>query len=134
MSLGLDTSVVLRLLTGQPARESAAARRRLEQAISASEPVIVTDLVLGEAYFALQHHYRVPKDEARERILGMLRSNVVAASPVEAIHAFETAGGAGVVDRLIHERHRALHAVTVTFDRKMAALEGAVRLVQATTR
>jgi predicted nucleic acid-binding protein len=128
MSLGLDTSVVLRLLTGQPAREGAVARRRLEQAVSEGEPIVVTDLVLGEAHFALHYHYGVPKHDARERILAMLRSNVLLAAPPEAVNAFEAAGGAGVVDRLIHERHRALKAVTLTFDRKMAALEGAVRL------
>jgi hypothetical protein len=32
------------------------------------------------------------------------------------------------VDRLIHARHRALGAVTLTFERKLGALEGAVRL------
>jgi predicted nucleic acid-binding protein len=128
VSVGLDTSVVLRLLTGQPAKESVVARRRLEQAVSDGESILVTDLVLGEAYFALHYHYGVTKRDAREQILAMLRSNVVTASPPESIHAFEATDGAGVVDRLIHERHHALQAVTLTFDRKMAALEGAVRL------
>jgi predicted nucleic-acid-binding protein len=128
MSLGLDTTVVLRLLTGQPAAEAEAAKKRLEQAVADQEEVVATDLVLAEAYFALQYHYGTSKDEARHRILSMLRSNVILASPREAIRAFVKAQGAGVVDRLIHERHRCSNTVTLTFDRKMGALEGAVRL------
>jgi predicted nucleic acid-binding protein len=53
VSIGLDTSVVLRLLTGEPAAEARLARGRIERAHAAAEPVIVTDLVLAEAYFAL---------------------------------------------------------------------------------
>lgn len=126
--IGLDTSVLLRLLTGQPAREAAAARRRLEHAVEQGEDIIATDLALAEAYFALQYHYAVAKERARASILAMLQSNVVGAAPPEAARAFEAHGGAGVVDRLIHERHRALGAATVTFDRKLGALEGATRL------
>lgn len=126
--LGLDTSVVLRLLTGLPSGEASSARRRLEQAVREGEDVVVTDLVLAECYHALQYHYEVPKAEARLKIHAMLRSNIVRAEPASAIRAFEREAGAGLVDRLIHERHRLAGATTITLDRRMAALEGAVRL------
>ena len=48
MSIGLDTSVVLRLLTGEPTTEARLARVRIEHAHAAAEPVIVMDLVLAE--------------------------------------------------------------------------------------
>lgn len=128
MSLGLDTSVVLRLLTGQPPKDARTAKERLHKAVEAHEDVHVTDLVLGEAYFALQYHYGVSKDQARAGLLEMLRSGIVCPSPVEAVRALAAARGAGVMDRLIHERHGHLGCMTLTFDRKMAALEGAVRL------
>ncbi len=128
MSLGLDTSVVLRLLTGQPPKEALTARKRLERAVESNEDVHVTDLVLGETYFALQYHYGLPKEDARRGLLEMLKSGIVRASPAEALAALEPSKGAGVMDRLIHERHGHLGCVTLTFDRKMAALEGAVRL------
>ena len=129
MSIGLDTSVVLRLLTGQPAGQASTARKRLEQAVADSEPIFVTDLVLGETYFALQHHYGVSAEQARSTILSMLRSNVLMAAPPAAVAAFESEGGAGVLDRLIHGRHQSLDLVTLTFDRQMARLEGTVRLL-----
>jgi hypothetical protein len=44
------------------------------------------------------------------------------------VPALDPSAGAGLADRLIHARHRAEGAITVTFDKKMSALEGAVRL------
>jgi predicted nucleic acid-binding protein len=65
VTLGLDTSVVVRLLMGVPEAPARAARRRLEHAAEAGETVLVSDLVISEAYHALQYHYGVPKAEAR---------------------------------------------------------------------
>jgi predicted nucleic acid-binding protein len=128
MAIGLDTSVVLRLLVGLPEAQARLARRRLERALQDGEVVLVTDLVVAEAYFALQYHYGVPKEAARELLHRLVESGVVAIVPPEGALALRPARGAGLVDRLIHERHKHHGAVTVTFERKQAALEGAQRL------
>ena len=128
LSIGLDTSVVLRLLTGQPAADARLARARIERAHAAAEVVLVTDLVLAEAYFALHYHYGQSKEEARSQLRRMAGSGIVTVVPPEAVTALDPALGAGLADRLIHARHRAEGAITLTFDRKMSALEGAVRL------
>ena len=128
MAIALDTSVVVRLLVGLPKAQAEAARRRLERALDDGEAVLVADIVLAEAYFALQHHYDVPKDEARDLLHRFARSGVVSVDPPQAIRALRPSRGAGVVDRLILERYRSLGAITLTFERKQAALEGAERL------
>lgn len=128
MTVGLDTSVVLRLLVGRPAAQARLARQRLQAAHERGDAILVTDLAIAEAYFALHYHYGVPKAEARARLLEMATSRVVTVSPPEAVWALEPSKGAGVVDRLIHARHRAGGAVSWTFDHEMAALEGAVRI------
>ena len=128
MTIAFDTTVVLRLLTGEPAAQARLARQRLERAHREGETVLVTDLVIAECYFALQHHYGVPKARARAALLAMVSSGTVTPSPREALTVLEPAPGAGLVDRLIHARHGTLGASTVTFDRKMGALVGAVRL------
>jgi predicted nucleic acid-binding protein len=127
--VGLDTSVVLRLLIGKPATEARVARERLKDAHERGESMVVTDLVIAETYYALHYHYGVSKTEARAKLLAMAGSRVVTLSPPEAISALGPSTGAGLVDRLIHARHRGSGAVSWTFDRKLAALEGAVRLV-----
>lgn len=127
MNLGLDTSVVLRLLIGQPADLALVARQRLEQAHAANDTVVVTDLVLAESYYALVHHYQLDKDQARLLLQRMATSGAVQIDPPEAVVALEAAPGAGLVDRLILNRHRSLQASTLTFDRALGAA-GAVRL------
>jgi predicted nucleic acid-binding protein len=126
--IGLDTSVVVRLLVGLPEPQARVARRRLEGAVVAGEPVVVSDLVIAETYYALQHHYAVPKARARAILRRFVGSGIVKLEPQSAFGALEVAGGAGLVDRLIHLRYRSLGAITLTFERRQGSLEGAVRL------
>jgi len=126
--LGLDTSIVVRLIMGEPQPLYAAARRQLESALEQGTPVVVCDLVIAEAYYALQHHYQMPKDEARHALRRFLKSGVVTPHPVAAPDALAAVQGAGVLDRLIHLRYADLGAVTRTFDAKQSRLKGAVRL------
>jgi len=128
VAIGLDTSVVVRLVVGLPEAQARAARRRLEQALERSERVVVCDVVLAETYHALHHHYGVPKSEARSILERFAKSGVVTIEPADAVGALEAKSGAGLVDRLIHARHRSLGAVTATFEKKQGSLEGAVRL------
>ena len=128
MPIGLDTSVVVRLLIGLPEAQARTARRRLEQAVEQGERVVVSDLVLAETYHALQHHYRVPKREARSILHRFATSGTVEIDPRGAVAALEPRAGAGLVDRLIHARYQNLGVATTTFERKQGALEGGVRL------
>lgn len=126
--IGLDTSVVLRLLTGEPVAQAEAGRQRLARAVDAGIAVIVTDLALAEAYHALHHHYGVPREEARDLLLRFAGSGLVECDPDDVERVLRVAsGGPGLVDRLIHARHRRRGAVTLTFDKRQASLEGAER-------
>jgi predicted nucleic acid-binding protein len=129
MLLGLDTSVVVRLLVGLPEKQAVRAKQRLEKALGRGERVLVTDLAIAEAYQALQHHYGVPKPEASELLQRFVSSGVVRLEPESSLPVLAELGGAGLVDRLIHARHRNRGAVTLTFERRQAQLEGAERLV-----
>ncbi|MBO7689071.1 MAG: PIN domain-containing protein, partial [Kiritimatiellae bacterium] len=57
MTFGLDTSVVLRLLTGEPPELAARALERYQQGIANGDDFAVSDVVAAETYYALQHHY-----------------------------------------------------------------------------
>jgi len=130
VAIGLDTSVVLRLLIGEPRRQLDVARRRIDRALSAGDTVVVTDLVVAEAFHALRHHYGVPEATALTKIREFLGSGIVHPDPAGVLDALAYAGAGrlGVVDRLIVARHRALGAITATFDRRQARLEGGALL------
>jgi len=73
VAIGLDTSVVLRLLIGEPRAQAEVARRRIERALIAGEKVIVTDLVVAEAFHALRHHYWLRRRSTPSGITTMFR-------------------------------------------------------------
>ena len=128
---GLDTTTALRLLTGAPPAQAEKARDFLVRARREGDEAYISDLVVAEAYHALQFHYGVPKQVARKQILAMLSSGLV--SPEEdgqSTRALVDAGrgGAGIVDRMIHARYSASGLETVTFDTRLGKLEG-VRLL-----
>ena len=125
----LDTvPVVVRLLVGVPDDQAQRAKERLEQALAAGHTLVVTDLAIDESYHALHHHYGMPKPQARALLERFVASGIVRLDPQSSLPALAHATGAGLVDRLIHARHRALAAITLTFDRRHAQLEGAERL------
>lgn len=124
MSLGLDTSVVVRLLVGEPEPQYRAARERLQRAHAEAETVVVTDLVVVESYFALRHHYDVPDAEVRTKLRQLLESGVVAARPRGMAALLELGTPPGLADRLIHHRHAEMGAQTLTFDQAQARIAG----------
>src|SRR5688572_22651322 len=89
VAIGLDTSVVLRLLIGEPRALTEVARRRIERALAAGERVVVTDLVVAEVFHALRYHYDVPDAVALTQLRGLLDSGVVHLDPAGARAAVE---------------------------------------------
>lgn len=81
--------------------------------------VFVSDLVISEAYFSLQHHYRLPKAEALRVLAGFLSDSGVSAtgaSPsVLATPRLATAKP-GFMDRLIHAQALGVAEELLTFE------------------
>jgi predicted nucleic acid-binding protein len=132
VTAGLDTSVVVRLLTGEPAAQARRAREQLEaSAKSGAGPLLVSDLVVGEAYFALLHHYAVPQAEAVAALLALLSDSRVRNGGVAREVLAEVRGGSarpGFMDRLIARDYAQQGAGMFTFDRDASRLPG-VRLL-----
>ena len=106
MAIGLDTSVVLRLLIGEPRVQMEVAHRRIESAPVAGEQVVATDLVVAEAFHALRHHYGVPEAVALGQLREFLGSGIAHVDPTGLREALGpgTRGQAGLVDRLCQGR------------------------------
>lgn len=132
MNAGLDTSVVLRLLTGTPEPLAQCALREVQRLIKQGDILFVSDLVLTEVYFALQHHYGLPKAEALALLSGFLRERGIktmgAAVAVLATSNLATANP-GFVDRLIHAEYRRHAGEMLTFEKAAGRLPGARVLV-----
>jgi predicted nucleic acid-binding protein len=132
MTVGLDTSVVVRLLVGEPALLARRALAAVEEALAAGRTLVVCDLVVAESFFALQHHYGLTRARALATLHELFRTGPLRASGAAAA-ILATPGLAttrpGFVDRLI----RAAYADTDemwTLDHAAAKLPG-VRVIDS---
>jgi len=128
---GIDTSVLVRLLTGVPEADFSRSVQGLSVVVrDEGAGVFASSQVIGEAYVAVQHHYGVTKADARAGLLNVLRSGLVAPlngrSVLDAIGSF---GGAGLLDRLIADDYTREDLDVLTLDRAMAKLPRA-RILQ----
>lgn len=134
MKAGLDTSVVVRLLTGEPDDLALEAMRHVDERRRAGDRVLVSDLVLAETYYALQHHYGVPKREVLDTLRSFLATPEVEPTG-EAVPVLDTPGlesaKPGFIDRVIHRGYLAAGGdELVTFERAAWKLS-AVRVLGA---
>ncbi len=123
--IGLDTSVVVRLLVGAPPEQAEVARRLV---MASSEPIAVSDLVVSESYFALRHHYGAPHAEAVTALRALLadaRITPTGVAPLVLAGLADPEAKPGLMDRLIHGDYEHAGATFATFDADAATLEGA---------
>ena len=128
-NIGIDTSVLVRLVTGQPPDLFTLCVERLSALSAADAEIFASNQVIGEAYVALQHHYGVSKEDARAGLHTTLTSGLVAPLNGRAVlDALAASGGPGLFDRLIANDYARAGMDTLTLDRRMASLPQA-RLV-----
>jgi predicted nucleic acid-binding protein len=127
---GIDTSILVRLGTGDPEDGFEYCVRKLTALVERDDAeVFASNQVIGEAYIVLQHHYGVPKPEARAALASVLRSGLVAPLNGAGVYAaLEADAGCGLLDRLIADDYHRAELTTLTLDRKMGALPQARRL------
>lgn len=128
MTVRVDTSVVHCLLLGQPAEHAQRAVAYLDELARRGDKVAVSDLVVAEAHFALQHHYGVPKKKALGAFRAMFADGEIVSQGVAAdMLATEGLASAkpGLVDRLILGGYVATGGTMVTFEKAAGKLKPA---------
>jgi hypothetical protein len=127
---GIDTSILVRLLTGDPAGGFERCVGGLTALIEHDDAeMFASNPVIGEAHIALQDHYGISKPDARSALISVLKSGLVAPLNGPGVFvALETDSGCGLLDRLIADDYHRAALVTLTLDRKMARLPEARRL------
>lgn len=132
-NVSLDTSVVLRLLVGVPADQAKVAMDFVTERLVGNDSLNVSDLVLSEAYFALQAFYKIPKSQAIEMIsLWVARSGFKVSPNAIKVLALSNLASAkpGFVDRLIHGASHGQGHTLVTFEKAAKKLP-ATHVLQA---
>lgn len=130
-NIGLDTTIVLRLLTGEPERQFEKAKKFIEEQLSNHKKLLISDLVMTESYFALYYHYKVPKAEVIQQLDNLLSSGMISQSPgsvCQKVIKDHKNHHAGFVDQIIYEQYCLFADTVVSFDQSMGKLDRAVLL------
>ena len=126
---GIDTSVLMRLLTGLPPEGFSHCVRELRNLERDGSEVFASNQVIGEAYVAVQHHYDIPRSDASDALLKVFRSGLVLPLNGRDVLAILSASRKpGLADRLIADDYRRAGLDVLTLDGKMAGLPNARRL------
>ncbi len=131
---GLDTSVVVRLLIGEPAPLSQRAYNYLAETQEMGLRLTISDLVLAESYFACQTHYEVPKQQVLDGMQQLFSDPLFVLSPhAGRILSRPGLGSAkpGFIDRLIHAEYTGGGGHLVTFEKSAGRLPGSSILTVA---
>ena len=131
MNVGLDTSVLLRLLIGTPPGQAQSAVQFLDELAHSGAKACVSDLVVAETYFALQFHYGISKDDALAGLAALLSTGEIIATG-QAGHVLAQPGLAtakpGFVDRLIHAEYSESECKMATFEKAAGKLHEVIVL------
>jgi len=131
MTHGLDTSVVVRIISGLPEDAARRVGERIAADIVSGELFTVSPLVLSEAYFALQHHYDFTKEEALQSLRSLVQTDGICAS--ESIRAILdepnlATTNPGFVDRMIVGEYAIAGSDTYSCEKSFRKLDGTVVL------
>lgn len=128
--VGLDTNVLVRFLVEDDARQSAAAAALIGDAVSRSEPLFISDMVLCETVWVLSRSYRLARGQIVATLRDLLRGrHLYFNSPERILRALDAyAGGrADFADYVIREMawDAGCDAIA-TFDRDLLKEQGFV--------
>ncbi len=129
MMHGLDTSVVVRIISGLPEDAAKRVGERIASEIASGELFSVSPLVLSEAYFALQHHYDFTKDEALRSLRALAQTDGIRVSKsIKALLDQPNLARAnpGFVDRMIVGEYANNGSDTYSCEKSFRRLQGTV--------
>ena len=130
MSLAVDTTVIVRLLVRDDEKQYASAKRLIQKANAAGEPILIVLLAILETEWVLRSHYQLDKASIAQAFTQLLESQDVtiesAATLEEALYVWAQHPSADFTDCLLSARAAHLGATQfMTFDVGASKLPGA---------
>ena len=126
MTYGLDTTVIMRLLLGEPPELAQKVSEHFAEHRDAGDTFFVSDLAISEAYFALQRHYSMTKENAILALRSLAEEEGISLTP-EAEAALATPdvwkASPGFVDRMIANGYAARSQVTLSCEKDFRRLD-----------
>ena len=119
--IALDSSILLRYLTGDDASQSRVAAILVEERLSADEPGYVSIVALIEMIWVLRRGYGYSAEQVDGVVERLLHAAQLEIGDRPAVERALAKKSGGLADRIIHELGLAAGCTeTVTFDRRFA--------------
>lgn len=126
--IGLDTNVLVRLLTNDDKAQARRARDYLARNCSAESPAFVSNVALAETFWVLRSVYGLEHDDIASAFSALFATREILFEDAEAVRRAWLAyarSDADFADSLIGAVDQANGCeATITFDRKAAKLDG----------
>lgn len=126
MKYGLDTSVLMRLLNKTNDEYSQRIAAYISSRLEEGDTFFISELVVSELYFALQHHYGHTKEVSITALRAIAKTPGFTFSP-EAKAALETPdawrASPGFVDRMIANGYASRGCVTLSCEKDFRKLD-----------
>ena len=126
MTDGLDTSAILRIITGEPPALAQAVDICIAEMVANGDTMVISALPASEAYYSLQHFYGRTKQEAIMALRALADEEGFSFSP-EAAAALATPdawkASPGFVDRMIANGYAANGQITVSCEKDFRKLD-----------
>lgn len=121
--VGIDSSVLMRLVIGEPPDLHAYCVERLNELQREGVRVFASSQVIGETYITAHRYYGASFESVRAKLLEVLTGGVVEPQNGQAVLDALTATDApGLIDRLIVDGYAQTGMDTLTLDRAMSRL------------
>ena len=125
MNVGLDTSALVRIISGEPPELAEKVARRLAEILDDGGECEIADIAAFEAYYALQQFYGMTKAEVLEQLRRLSVTPGFRFSPV-ATAVLETPNlervNPGFVDRVLAEGYRSRGFTTLSCEKSFRSL------------
>ena len=132
--IGLDTTILIRLLVRDDPGQTSLAERLLQEATDAGEQCFISDPVLCEMEWVLESSYRARREDVLAAMQELLAGDLFIFEDREVLHQVierYQEGKADFSDCLIGAKARVKGArTTYTFDRVLPQEQGFTRLVR----
>ena len=125
MNVGLDTSALVRIISGEPPELAEKVARRLAEILDGGGECEIADIAAFEAYYALQHFYGMTKAETLEHLRRLSVTPGFRFSPIVTA-VLETPNlervNPGFIDRVLGEGYRTRGVTTLSCEKSFRKL------------
>jgi predicted nucleic acid-binding protein len=126
----VDTNILLRFLSGEPAAQAAAARRLFDRAAAGEVVLDVSPVIVAETLYTLLSFYGVQRRVAAEKLSHLLRQNGVKlrdSGQVLAALEYVRTANVGFADAFLAAGAREEEVAITSFDRDLDKFKDVAR-------